>query len=173
MDVLQFLTMLEQHALYFALLQEVDDIWEAALSKRLTATLIRSAPDMTARYAVFRKTFAINCWHENRSESVAMWSLYTTEGHGIAIQSTVGRLMESFRSNARAVNIGRVFYEDHDRDYDEPYSDSGLNMLKPAFQSGSATGMNLNCERWSTPWINCRQTQFQGFRYHHRSTAFS
>ncbi len=134
MDVLQFLTMLEQHALYFALLREVDDAWEAELSKRLAATLVRSAPDLTARYEVFRKTFAINCWHENRSESVAMWSLYTSERNGIVIQSTVGRLMESFRSNALAVNVGRVFYEDHDRDYDEPYRDSGLNMLKPAFQ---------------------------------------
>jgi hypothetical protein len=134
MDVLQFLTMLEQHALYFALLREVDDVWEAALSKRLNATLIGSAPDMPARYHRLSKHVAINCWHENQSESVAMWSLYTSEGNGIVIQSTVGRLTESFKSNARMVHIGRVIYEDHDKDYEEPYPDSGLNMLRAVFQ---------------------------------------
>jgi hypothetical protein len=134
MDVLQFLTMLNEHSLYFALLREVDDIWEAALSKRLAASLIQAGPNMPALFKGLSQHMAINCWHENRSESVAMWSLYTSDGHGIAIQSTVGRLMESFRSNARAVHIGRVIYEDHDKDYDEPYPDSGLNMFKPAFQ---------------------------------------
>jgi hypothetical protein len=134
MDVLQFLTMLEQHALYFALLREADDVWEAALSNRLNATLIASAADLSARYRRLSKHVAINCWHENQSESVAMWSLYTSECNGIVIQSTVGRLMESFKSNAGMVHIGRVIYEDHDKDYDEPYPTSGLNMLRAVFQ---------------------------------------
>ena len=120
MDVLQFLTLLKQQSLYFALLKEVDDLWEAAPSERLKARLIQAAAIVPVLFRSLSRHIAINCWHENCSESVAMWSLYTSAKQGIAIQSTVGRLVECFEVNGPQVFIGRVTYEDHDKDYDEP-----------------------------------------------------
>lgn len=134
MDVLQFLTMVEQHALYFALLREVEDVWEAALSKQLKASLMKIGPEVPILFRSFSRHAAINCWHENRSESVAMWNLYTSEEHGIAIQTTLGRLMESLKNSGPDVSIGRVTYEDHDNDYEESVPLSQLHTIKAVFQ---------------------------------------
>jgi hypothetical protein len=134
MDVLQFLTMLEQHALYFALLREVEDVWEAAHSKQLKASLMKIGPEMPIMAKVLSRHTAINCWHENRSESLAMWSLYTSESHGIAIQTTVGRLIESFKGDEHQIIVGRVTYEDHNQDYEESFPTPRVNTIKAVFQ---------------------------------------
>jgi hypothetical protein len=44
-DILQFLVLLEQRSLHFALLKELEDAWEAALSKRLKDSIIRGLGD--------------------------------------------------------------------------------------------------------------------------------
>ncbi len=38
------------------------------------------------------KSYVVNCWHQNESESEAMWKLYTDSHKGIAIQTTVKNL---------------------------------------------------------------------------------
>jgi hypothetical protein len=134
MDVLQFLTMLEQHALYFALLRELEDAWEAVLSNQLKATLTKIAPEMPILVEALSRHAVINCWHENRSESVAMWNLYTSESHGIAIQTTVGHLIESLKGDGHQISIGRVTYEDHDRSYEESVDTLQPNSIKAIFQ---------------------------------------
>lgn len=40
----------------------------------------------------------VNCWHASETESEAMWKLYTDNGKGIAIESTVGNLEKSINS---------------------------------------------------------------------------
>ena len=46
----------------------------------------------------------------NNYESVAMWELYLKSGEGVAIQSTVGRMINSFKKSAEEVYIGQVKY---------------------------------------------------------------
>lgn len=61
-------------------------------------------------------TFA-NCWHIQDYESAAMWKLYTHDQKGIAIVSTVGRLIDSLASYTDFnVMIGEITYLNFDVD---------------------------------------------------------
>ena len=67
---------------------------------------IQSASDLgrSNRYYTF-----VNCWHENETESEAMWKLDTaSQPDGVAIQTTYGALKKAI--NASDVQIGRVTY---------------------------------------------------------------
>jgi hypothetical protein len=60
----------------------------------------------------------LSCWHVNPIESAAMWGLYTDPSRGIAIQSTVGRLIRSLSAaETREINVGMVAYIDYKRDW--------------------------------------------------------
>ena len=55
----------------------------------------------------------VNCWHENETESEAMWKLYTAhQPEGVAIQTTYGALRKSI--NQPEIQIGRITYENFD-----------------------------------------------------------
>lgn len=51
----------------------------------------------------------VSCWHANRSESEAMWKLYSDSGKGIAISSTVGSLANSLRCGPDHKSISKIF----------------------------------------------------------------
>ena len=66
-------------------------------------------------YANLRKKIFISCWHANEVESEAMWKLYTSSvSQGLAIQSTVGKLIESIEENTD-VEVGKVKYVDYEQ----------------------------------------------------------
>lgn len=54
----------------------------------------------------------VNCWHVNDVESAAMWELYSSES-GVAIQSSVGGLIQGFRG-ASNLKMALVQYVDFD-----------------------------------------------------------
>jgi hypothetical protein len=56
--------------------------------------------------------FAVNCWHVNESECMAMWRIYAKEDKGVAIQSTLGRMVESIQGVADNIYIGPITYTD-------------------------------------------------------------
>ncbi len=58
--------------------------------------------------------YAVNCWHKNEVESVAMWKLYTSGEDGVAIQTTVGSLKSCLAQEPRNLFIVEVEYSDHD-----------------------------------------------------------
>ena len=60
---------------------------------------------------LFRHGTFISCWHVNPVESAAMWSLYSSD-HGIAVQSTVGRLIKAVAVSPAPISIGLVHYVD-------------------------------------------------------------
>jgi len=55
----------------------------------------------------------VSCWHENETESVAMWKLYVSGREGVAIKTTVSSLIQLF-SVGRELKIGRIGYWDVD-----------------------------------------------------------
>lgn len=55
---------------------------------------------------------AVNCWHLSEYESMAMWRIYTKDGKGIAIQSTVGCLKNALSCVDEIVRIGKIQYTD-------------------------------------------------------------
>lgn len=56
-----------------------------------------------------------NSWHVNEFESAAMWDLYLKSPEGIAVETTFGRLRDSFSVEpTHRVFIGTVNYIDYD-----------------------------------------------------------
>jgi Protein of unknown function (DUF2971) len=53
----------------------------------------------------------VSCWHENETESVAMWKLYVSGREGVAIKTTVSSLIRHL-SVGRELKLGRVVYRD-------------------------------------------------------------
>jgi hypothetical protein len=58
----------------------------------------------------FSQLAYVNCWHMNPGESAAMWGLYLKSDEGIAVQSTVRRLMGSLSATSDEIVIGSVIY---------------------------------------------------------------
>jgi hypothetical protein len=60
------------------------------------------------------KAITVNCWHSNRVESEAMWKLYSDDGKGIAIKTSVERLHNALKEQVfgKKIQIGKVRYLD-------------------------------------------------------------
>lgn len=72
------------------------------------------------------------CFHINPFESEAMWNLYVKNGEGIAIQTTVNRLIDCFKDAEGFQYIGKTRYLDFkDKDIKEPrLSDYQAALIK-------------------------------------------
>lgn len=126
MDLFKFLWMLDSSALYFARLDTLDDPFEG----EYTARDYREHPGLPSpkEICLAQQRIHVNCWHMNEHESAAMWKMYSHAGHGIAIQSTFGRLRDAFMDEKYPVHIGMVEYRDYANDR-TPESDIGASAL--------------------------------------------
>ncbi|WP_076433035.1 DUF2971 domain-containing protein [Haladaptatus litoreus] len=55
----------------------------------------------------------LNCWHENTSESFAMWDIYLENNCGVAIVSTPSRVKNALQINEGEYLTGKVNYIDY------------------------------------------------------------
>jgi Protein of unknown function (DUF2971) len=121
MSLPQFLSVLDTSALFFpsvATLSEGDPYeGEPVIAKFRHAEAQGESElrKLRLRSAVFKHLNFFNCWHMNDNESDAMWKIYSHRTEGVAIQSTVKRLMESFRNSPDTVYMGEIKYVDHNR----------------------------------------------------------
>lgn len=74
----------------------------------------------------------INCWHINKYESAALWSIYSRHEDGVAIKSTVGRAKDALAGDELLIG-GYVTYHDYDRSLT-----LGDNVFRAAFNKRSA-----------------------------------
>lgn len=137
MDFTKFVSLLERRALFFSsfsILRETDEhegtyntsTLEASRQKPFSVHDIGS--DLLRTFGNF---LAVNCWHMNEIESVAMWNVYLNGNPGVAIQSTFKNLDDSLNSDATKtrIDIGKVHYLAEDELIPEP---SGFNALNAA-----------------------------------------
>jgi hypothetical protein len=111
MDVARFLALIDRKELYFPKLHELqnEDAWEGAVSPFDPALeddrdyLHKAATDINSTLPM------VSCWHENETESVAMWKLYVSGREGVAIKTTVDSLIKLLSAN-RELKLGRVLY---------------------------------------------------------------
>jgi len=116
-DLNKLISLFESTALFFARGDIFDDPYEGQFADG-------DIEQQTHRYAHVdleqhayscRREVGINCWHVNEHESDAMWKLYLTNHEGVALQSTVKRLISAFAEDeTQDVCIGVVEYIDHD-----------------------------------------------------------
>jgi hypothetical protein len=128
MDFTKFVSLLEEKALFFPRLSTLSDPMEGFLTQP-TVEKFRNIPDgLTSEESARRRAIGehnlgvmrmgrnllfVSSWHMNNHESVAMWDLYLKSGEGVAIQSTVGRMIKSFDCNNDKVYVGQVQYLDY------------------------------------------------------------
>lgn len=58
-----------------------------------------------------KEKFGVNCWHINNYENEALWKIYTNNGHGISIETTIDKLKESLTFH-REIMYDEVRYQD-------------------------------------------------------------
>lgn len=109
MDVARFLALIDQKELYFSRLHEFEDKWEGACSLADPLITGRDPNFMKVAAANFSALPLVSCWHENETESVAMWKLYLSGKEGVAIKTTAESLIRLF-SVGRELKLGRVGY---------------------------------------------------------------
>ena len=133
MDFTKFVYMLDQQALFFCRPDCLDDRFEGTWGKVSRQALQQELKDHIAsggrvfrdidfqleahkrNAANMRQTIAVSCWHLNPHESAAMWKLYVYAHQGIAIRSTVSKLIESFPNDKSIlIHVGMVNYIDFD-----------------------------------------------------------
>lgn len=130
LDFTKFVSVLADKALFFCRADKFDDKWEGAFPKQNVQKRAANwniskldepsiLPFLSASYSRLPAQTFINCWHLNDFESAAMWKLYLSSNEGIAIQTTYGRLINSFVGKAdERVHIfaGKVRYLDYDEE---------------------------------------------------------
>ena len=117
MDFTKYVDMLDSHTLYFTLANNLKDPYEGSLypflSKRLRQSCENGDPirkDLKAVLSLSPKTFFVNCWHINKTESAALWKIYLKSNEGIAIKTTVSLLKKAVSNCSKSVLIGKVIY---------------------------------------------------------------
>jgi hypothetical protein len=131
-ELSKFISLLERRALFFASAAKMDDPYEGRQSEAAMRQLLEffEHPSLKGYWETQRLSprklvhslgladadntadVGINCWHCNSGESAAMWELYGSRHAGVAIQSTFGRLCESFDASEGEVLAGLVIYGD-------------------------------------------------------------
>ena len=129
MNFAKFVSLLECESLFFTRADKLGDPFEGSYPKmnqwlRSEWLLDSGAPsyditevtkDISEGNKFWTRNVVVNCWHQNESESEAMWKLYGKDS-GIAIKTTFKNLSDSFKSN-HIVHIGKVKYIDYDSAY--------------------------------------------------------
>jgi len=81
-----------------------------------------------------KKQRIVNCWHINNSENDSMWRLYLKSNEGVAIKTTVHKLLKSFSNTPEKIYCSKVRYLDYENDtwYDKTeYPYISYNMFIP------------------------------------------
>lgn len=131
--------MLETKSLFFPRLTSLEDLFEGHPPKSVIDAYlnqIREAdePEIEEKTKVAehsikllrdaRGIVCVSCWHNNSSESAAMWNLYIKQGEGIAICTTFERFRKAISDKDNEINGGLVEYVDYDT-----YSTSQMNTI--------------------------------------------
>jgi hypothetical protein len=137
MDLPKFINLIHKKSLFFTKTSKFSDPYEGTIpkynkivrrntyakiepkfeSKEQFDRFISDSPEIWGSLSTrYRELYLINSWHFNEYESAALWELYSTKA-GIAIQSTLKGLKESFAKNFDdTIWIGAIKYIDYNRD---------------------------------------------------------
>lgn len=120
MDFTKFVSMLDNKGLYFTRIDKMEDVFEGSFSKgneKLRSVInIGSQRDVDTGNVIrkLRNWVYVNCWHQNKSESAAMWKLYSKSQESVCIRSTYDKLRACLDNT---INVGCVRYVDYEKDW--------------------------------------------------------
>ncbi|HAO0844231.1 TPA: DUF2971 domain-containing protein [Escherichia coli] len=79
---------------------------------KLQTMMDTQLPKIESIYFKILNSVTVNCWHQNEHESEGMWRLYSDANKGIAIQTSISRLIDSLQSE-EIISISEVKYIDY------------------------------------------------------------
>ena len=113
MSIPRFMYLLNRRKLFFSRVDHLEDKAEILVSeieKKYWKGILHN--DLEPWVERERKRIFINCWIKSNIEISTMWSAYAEQGTGVAIKSTVDRLMGSYEGDTH-ISILDVNYIDH------------------------------------------------------------
>jgi len=116
MDIEKFIYLAESKKLYFCNIHKLKatDPYEGTLLHSYVLT--QAEPEVAKNFKIKMDscgTQAVNCWHINNDQSMAMWKIYSKQGYAIAVQSTYSRLKKVLNESDLNIYLGKVEYIDH------------------------------------------------------------
>ena len=120
MSLAKFCSLLDQQALFFALVGNMADRYEGFIyppaPRQHEVRLQDAERSVRIRLHKLARAALVNCWTASRHESSLMWETYAGE-EGVAVRTTFERLQKSIRSaHQLPVTLGRVNYVDYRRE---------------------------------------------------------
>jgi hypothetical protein len=113
----KLLALLQKNTLHFARMSEFDvpfeGHWPIAVTTGPIAVGVERpepVPWVHLRDEEIKSETYLSCWHVNKYESTAMWSLYSGKS-GVAVKSTIDRLTESLRKAPQEILMALVTYK--------------------------------------------------------------
>ncbi|HIF9358891.1 TPA: hypothetical protein ACX6RW_004050 [Photobacterium damselae] len=94
----------------FESLKQIDDTHNNPKLDEMKDGIEKLGSFMELVFHKISKGITVNCWHSNRVESEAMWKLYSDNGKGIAVKTSVERLRSALKDQVfgKKVQIGKV-----------------------------------------------------------------
>lgn len=134
-DFTQFVSILENEALWFSRAAGFFDSYEGALPQDNLNKIAEGVSDklsdpeklVTAFYEALRYSTFISCWHEDSEETAAMWQVYQQKGKEVAIKTTVSQFDAAIDTSYEVVS-GQVDYIDYSSE-----SELTINQISPFF----------------------------------------
>jgi hypothetical protein len=118
MSFAKFISILDKNALFFSRSDKLDDAFEGTFPKTniMHGDDPFMIPEMRSLSMQFRGMVCLNSWYISEYESEGMWHRYSKPDEGIAIQSTISRLIRCFKDTDYEINIGKVKYIDYEKE---------------------------------------------------------
>jgi hypothetical protein len=113
-DLARYADLLLKKQLFFSRADRFEDPFEGKINK---TSINQSSTDINKTERVKRQNekrteITISSWHQNDSESYAMWKIYAKGSYGIALQTTFANLKRSFDDTDKPIYIGKINYYD-------------------------------------------------------------
>ncbi len=111
LDFTKFMDLLISQKLFFCRSDKFEDPFEGIFKLKdhvRTQDMFQSMPET-------KKFYFINSWHINETQSAAMWKIFVKNNNGIAIKSTVSRIISSFENTKDEVYAGQIYYRDFEK----------------------------------------------------------
>lgn len=99
MGLSKYLALLQNLSLYLTLIDSFNDAYEGYFPSALNSLFKGSETPVSHLAYGNRMLHYVSCWHENESESEAMWKLYLPANEGVAIKTTRAKLARQCHEN--------------------------------------------------------------------------
>lgn len=128
MDLWKFLHLLKSNQLYFPNFESLGDQHEGRIPESIFRKMQEkekkngtpiNADNYKKMIEELRSTTFTCSWISSKTESFAMWKMYSKEKLGIAIKTDLDKLKKCFSQASEDIYIGEVTYYDNEHPYYE------------------------------------------------------